>query len=143
MADVRDAIVKVQAIARALTGMKEAPDDARGAMNAYPFAVSYMRSARYELESGVMKGIYRLATDIHMASEGDLQQAVKYLSAYGTSFPLAMLKDPTLGGTISTMVTGKDGPPITSTFRSWNYNSVQTLVLGFETVVKIENVIPT
>ena len=139
MADVRDAIVKIQAIARALSGMKEAPDDARGAMNAYPFAVSYPGTGNFNISPATnMQGIHELITEMHVASETDLQQAIKHVQSFIGPFANDLLNDPTLGGTISTMVTGADGPPVSYTFVSGNYNGIKTIALRWRIKVKMQ-----
>jgi hypothetical protein len=123
--------------------MKEAPDDARGAMNAYPFAISYPGRGTYNIQpAGSSTGIHRVVTEIHMASEGDLAQALKHLQAYLDDFSAAILNDPTVGAHASTIVTGSDGPPLSYTLVSGVYNGVKTIALRFETTLKIQNTIP-
>ena len=142
MADVRDAVVHIQGIARALSGMKEAPDDARGAMNAYPFAISYPGRGTYTSgPAGASTGLHRIITEIHMAREGDLAQALKHLQSYLDDFANDVLNDPTLGGHVSTIVVGSDSPPLSYTLVSGIYNDVKTIALRFETAVKIQNTI--
>ncbi len=142
MADVRDAVVYIQGIAGALSGMREAPPDARASMNAYPFAISYPARGTYDIRpAGASTGIHRIATEIHMAAEGDLATALKHLQSFLDDFTNDVLDDPTLGGNVTTIVSGEDGPPIGYTLVSGFYNGVKTIALRFETTVKILNTI--
>ena len=142
MADVRDAVVHIQTIAAALTGMREAPADARAGMLAYPFAISYPLRGTLDIRpAGSSTGIHRIVTEIHMAAEGDLAQALKHLQGFLDDFANDILDDPTLGGHCSTIVTGSDGPPLSYTLVSGVYNGVKTIALRFETTAKIVNTI--
>ena len=142
MADLRDAVVQVQTIARALSGIKEAPSEARSGMMAYPFAISYPLRGTFDIgPAGASTGLHTIVTEIHMAAEGDLATALKHLQTYLDDFANDILDDPRLGGTVTTIVVGDDGPPVSYTLVSGVYNGVKTIALKFETAVKILNTI--
>ncbi len=140
MADIRDAVVHVQELAAALSGMKEAPSDPRSAALSYPFAMSY--SIRGTLDAGpagTSKGIHTIATDMIMPRDPDLGLAIKTLSAYIDDFAAAVLADPTLGRHVGSTVSGNDGPPLTYSLIQQQYNGVPVICLRWELRVKIEN----
>ena len=140
MADLRDAVVQIQAIAGALTGMKQAPPDATYAVMSYPFAVSYPIRGTFDYgPAGASIGLHRIVTEIHMAAEGDLPTAMKHLQSYLDDFANDILDDPKLGNTVTTIIAGDDGPPLSYTLVSGTYNGVKTIALKFETAVKILN----
>jgi hypothetical protein len=142
VADIRDAVVHVQTIAAALTGMKEAPADARAGMFAYPFAISYPGNGTFDVQpAGSSTGIHHIFTDMHMASESNLQEALRYLYAFVDDFANDVLADERLGGHVATIVTGKDGPPLRYTLVSGTYAGVKTIALHWELTVKIQNTI--
>jgi hypothetical protein len=140
VADVRDAIVKVQAIARALTGMREAPDDPRANMVAFPFAISYAGNGGFAAQAGVGKGMHHIVTDMHCAREADMAQAVQMEHAFLDDFANALLADPTLGGVVSTIVATDDNQ-VRYSFGPTNYCGVPTIVLRWDILVKIQNAI--
>ena len=130
MADVRDAIVKVQAIARALTGMKEAPDDPRDGMVAYPFAITYAGTGDYDVApAGMGKGLHTLITDMHVARQPSITLAVKLQHTLLDDFANNVLADPTLGGTVDTIVTGEGGPALRYRFVMADYTGIPTWLL--------------
>jgi len=97
---LRDAIARLQSHAGALAGMKEAPIDPPESANQFPFAVSYMRSFSWKIESaGFSHAFVMLITEIHVARNVlplDVQLALPFFEP----FLRKLLADQTLGGTV-------------------------------------------
>jgi hypothetical protein len=127
---LQDAIAQVQALAGAVDGIRAAPEYLPEALNIFPFLVCYAGNGSYEYgPSGVMKGLHSIILELHVARV-NLPLDVKNAMHYSDSIPLAIMADPTLGGTVSTI--GR----ISYTFGGMQYGT--QLTLGFKFV--IENV---
>jgi len=122
--------------------MKEAPADARAGQLAYPFAISYPLRGTLDMGPAPLStGLHTIVTEIHVAVEGNLALALKDVQKFLDTFANAILSDTTLGGHVSTIISGSDGPPLSYTLVSGVYNGVKTIALRFETRVKIQNTI--
>jgi hypothetical protein len=140
MADVRDAVVHLQSIALALSGMREAPADPRAMAGAFPCAMSYAGNGTFEIEpAGCSKGLHHIMTDMFMPRQTDLALSLKTLSAFIDDFAAAVLAAPTIGGHVATIVTGKDGPPLRYTLVNGTLAGIDTVALHWDLTVKITN----
>lgn len=131
MSTVQDAIEAIQAKARALAGMRAAPDYAPDSISAFPFAASYPADGRAETESAgwhIMH--YNVVTEIHV-SRKDLPRDLAQVMPYVETFINAVASDPTLGG----VVTSVEGD-ILWTFTGFEYAGVQTVGWRFTTKIK-------
>jgi hypothetical protein len=141
--DVRDVCIHIQGIVKALSGMKEAPDDPRAGAFSWPFALTYPAHGTFDSgPAGSSTGLHHIATDIMYARQPDLGLAYKTLGAYVDDFPAAILADPTLGGHVTTIVSGADGPPLSYTMGSGLYAGIEVIALRFDLAVKILNTVP-
>ena len=103
MATLQDAIEAIQDVALTLSGVKEAPDYPTEAMNQFPFVVTYAASGTWERESDWKKGLHTIFAEIHVSREL-LPRAIAQTMPYAETFPNALLNDPTLNGTVDTIV---------------------------------------
>jgi hypothetical protein len=130
----QDAIARIQAIVRGLDGVQEAPEYAPESVNQFPFGLAYYRQGDTTLMNGYRKGLHTLAVNIFVARQllpSSLRQAMPFYER----FMAAIEDDPTLGGTVSTVVS-----PVKHTFGWINYGGQNNLLLGwqFEVTVKQE-----
>ena len=100
---VEAAILKLQSKAGALTGMKAAPDEPPESINVFPFTVSFEDSgslANWTAQFG--NELVVIVTQIHVSRQL-LAKAIAVAYAYRDSFIKAVMSDPTLGGSVSTI----------------------------------------
>jgi hypothetical protein len=137
MSTPQDAIARVQAIALGLSGMKEAPDYPPESVNQFPFAVTYYRTGEITMEAGWMKAVYTLFCELHFARQV-LPLAVAKAMPYHNTMLAALQADPTLNGTVSTVVS-----PVLTTFGVLEYGGPENIHIGwrFTITVKQETVI--
>jgi len=100
---VENAIIALQEIAGAVTGIKGAPNYAPDALNVYPIAVAYPESGNISIQVvGEMQGLHALVLEVHVARKNlasDIQLAISYIE----SIAAAILDDVTLSGTVDTL----------------------------------------
>ena len=122
---LQDAIEKVQNLAGAVSGIRAAPDYLPESLNIFPFLVCYAGTGSFEYSpAGVMKGLHNIILELHVARH-DLPRDTKSAMQYSDSIPKAIMADPTLGGTVSTI--GR----ITYTFGGMQYGDQMTLGFRF------------
>lgn len=127
---LQDVISEIQNTAGAVDGIRAAPDYIPESLNIFPFLVCYAGTGSFEISpTGVMKGLHSIILELHVARR-DLSRDVKNAMQYSDSIPLALMHDPTIGGTVSTF--GR----ISYTFGGMQYGD--QLTLGFR--FTIENV---
>ena len=123
------AILAVQDIVSAIPGIHAAPDYPPETMNDFPFAVAYPGDGNHTVgtlvnNTGERKFLGQIVLEVHV-SRADLPSAVQASIGFGDSIPNALLKNPTLNGTISTFES------ITQTFGELDWDSAQTLGYRF------------
>lgn len=130
----QDAIARIQTIARGLVGMVEAPEYPPETMLQFPFALTYYRQGNTTLMSGWRKGLHTVFCEIHLARQL-LPSTIKSAMPFYERFMAAIEDDPTLGGTVSTVVS-----PINHTFGWIEYGDQGNKHLGwrFEVTFKQE-----
>ncbi len=133
---VANALLALQAHARALPGVADAPTRVPEGAGMFPFAVSYPRSGSLVRITDTWKGLHVLITEIHV-ERSMLPAAVEKAQAYIESFPNRILNDPTLGGSVST-IRMDDAAPVTYEFGVLKWGSVQTIGVRFSITVKIQ-----
>lgn len=130
----QDAIARIQTIARGLTGMVEAPEYPPENMMQFPFAMTYYRQGNTTLQMGWRKGLHTVFTEFHLARQL-LPGTVKAAMPFYERFLAAIEDDPTLDGTVSTVIS-----PILHTFGWLEYGSQDNKHIGwrFEVTFKQE-----
>lgn len=134
MSDPQDVISRIQSIARALPGVKEAPDYMPESLNQFPFALSYYRQGNTTAMAGWRKGLHVFFMEVHIARQV-LPMALKMAMPFYEKVIDALIDDPTLGGTVSTIVW-----PVNHTFGWLSYGGTDNAHIGwrFEITVKQE-----
>ena len=98
------AIADLQTKALSLSGVKAAPASPPEAMSQFPFAVCYARSGTLrQTSAGWATYLHTLICEIHVARQM-LPRAVEQAMPYIELFAAKLIADPTLGGTVSTVV---------------------------------------
>ncbi len=135
MSQPQDAIARIQAIARGLAGMVEAPEFVPESMNQFPFAMTYYRQGNTTLQIGWRKGLHTVFCEIHVARQ-ILPLAIQTAMPFYERFMTAIEADPTLNGTVSTIVS-----PVNHTFGWLEFGSPENRNIGwrFEITVKMES----
>lgn len=130
----QDAIARIQAIARGLTGMVEAPEYPPENMVQFPLAMTYYRQGNTTLMSGWRKGLHTVFCEVHLSRQL-LPGTVKAAMPYYERMMTALEADPTLGGTVSTIIS-----PVNHTFGWLEYGSQENRHVGwrFEITFKQE-----
>lgn len=132
MSTVQDAIEAIQAKARALAGMRAAPDYAPDSISQFPFAVSYPADGRAETESaGWHIMFYNVITEIHV-SKKDLPRDLAQVMPYIETFINSIASDPTLGGVVNSIGPGE----IRWTFSGFEYAGTPTVGWRFTIPIK-------
>lgn len=132
MSTLQDAINAIQAKARALPGMRDAPNEPPEQPGMFPFAISYPDAGDWTgIGETFKQGMHTVRTDIHVARK-DLPRDYLRLVPYADSFPNALLGDVQLGDSVTAIVGG-----IAYEFFSADWgNGVVTIGLRFRTTVK-------
>lgn len=134
MSDPQDVISRIQAIARGLPGVKEAPDYMPESINQFPFALSYYRQGNTTAMAGWRKGLHTLFLEVHISRQV-LPAALRSAMPFYEKVIDALIDDPTLNGTVSTIVW-----PVNHTFGWLSYGGTDNAHIGwrFEITVKQE-----
>lgn len=129
---IEAAILNLQDKLLALSGMKAAPDYPPEGAGAFPFGVSYERNA------GTMANSDSFADDlaviwceIHVARQ-ILPKAIQTAMAFRDPLLKALIADPTLAGSISTIRW-----PVLRTFGLLTWGGLETIGYRFEVPVKV------
>jgi|SRR3972149_1088633 len=103
MATLQDAIAYVQTLVHQIQGIRAAPAYPPEDMSIFPFSVAYAGGGNWEFGPGalVKKGVHIITLEIHVARQ-DLSRDATEAMQFSDSVPNILLKNPTLGGNIST-----------------------------------------
>ncbi len=124
---LQEAINGIQDAVGALDGVRKAPDYPPEQLNQFPFAVCWAAEGTFEYSTpGVRKGLHVIELALHVARNGDLPREVALAMPYIETVPDALMADPTLGGTVATIV-----GPITYEFGPLGYGEKEQNTLGF------------
>lgn len=133
---LRDAILRVQVHAKS-AGAQDAPDDPTEGAGVFPFSVCYPNAGTIEGEAvGARKDLIDLYLDYHLTRQNlpvDVQAALAFLEA----FPSYLINDPTLNGTVDTILIGKDESKIRFVFGKMEYAGQETIGFRFTIPVKL------
>ena len=122
------AIAATQVIVAAVTGIKQAPQYAPEQISEFPISIAYAGPGNAGFgPGGGMKGLRSIIIEIHV-SRLDLPRDLQEVMGFADSVPLALLADPTLGGTCSTF------EQIDYDFGPLGYGSMETI--GFRFVIQ-------
>lgn len=125
----KDAILAVQDIVSAIPGIHAAPDYPPEQINDFPFSIAYPGDGEHVVgtlfnNTGERKFLGQIILEVHV-SRADLPSAVQASIGFGDSIPNALLKNPTLNGTVSTFAS------ITQTFGELDWDITKTLGYRF------------
>ena len=129
MSGPQDAIARIQTIARGLDGMREAPEYVPESINQFPFALTYYRQGETTTMVGWRKGLHTVHCEIHVARQ-ILPNALKQAMPFYDALLAGLEADPTLGGTVSTIVW-----PVTHTFGWMEYGGPTNQTIGWRFAV--------
>lgn len=123
------AILQVVSIVGGIAGIREAPQYPPENIGDFPFAVAYPGDGEHTVgtlvnSTGERKFLGQIIVEVHV-SRADLPSAVQASIGFGDSVPNALLKNPTLNGTVSTFQS------ITQTFGELDWDAMKTLGYRF------------
>mgnify|MGYP006971728128 CR=1 FL=1 len=103
MATLQSAIEAIQDKVLTVAGVKNAPDSPSGVTGgSYPFVLTVSDGGVWEFGvAGEKLGLHNIRVEMHFPVKG-LSWTVSKVMAYSDSIPNVLMKDPTLGGTVST-----------------------------------------
>lgn len=133
MSSPQDAIAKIQAHARGLAGVQEAPDYVPESANQFPFAMTYYRTGNTTFEMGWRKGLHTVHCEIHISRQ-ILPTAIRTAMPYYDLLIAALEDDPRLGGTVDTIVS-----PVVHSFGVLAFAGQENIGWRFEITFKQQN----
>jgi hypothetical protein len=128
-------IEQVQTLARALGGIRSAPNEPPEKAGAFPFAMAYEGAGRWTIGEPAGALTYRgdVVLEIHVARK-DMPMDVQALRRYIEELPEALADDPTLDGNASTIV----GDVTFEGLVASGYAGVETLAYRWRVNVKVQ-----
>lgn len=130
------AIAAIQAVMRGMTGIRYAPDYPLDAINVYPYAVCFAGSGEWRQEPALWKkGLHTITLQVHWARK-DLPRDVGKAMLFAESIPNAIMKDPTLAGTVDTVL-----DPISYTFGVLSWGGTENIGFEFKIMIKVQSAI--
>lgn len=112
MSSIDDAIARIQDIALALTGVtiKSAPDYPIETLDSLPMCTSYLTSGTlYFVNATTQKNFPTINVEFHF-SRANLKQSNQQANSVAIEFPQRLAGDPTLNGTVDTIVATANQP---------------------------------
>ena len=135
---IQGAIERLQVLADALTGISQADVYPPEQLNVFPFVVVYPSAGRWVGgPAGMMKGIHDLVVEIHV-QRTDLPRNVQAAMPAGEALAAAILSDPTLGGTVDTVLADNG---LAYTFGALAWGGQATIGWRITVPVKIQTVL--
>lgn len=128
---IKDAVDQLQTQMRALSGINSAPELVPESADVFPFAVSYLKSGTFDLQSagwGIQHAIIR--SEIHVGRQlvgKAIEIAMPFLELVSQTF----IADPTIGGTVVTI----EG--ISWEFGKLEWGGIPTIGFRWEIAVKM------
>lgn len=107
---IDNAIARLQDLVQECTTLtiKSAPDYPIENADPFPMSVAYISSGEVEFTNASMTRIFPvLSLEIHF-SRVNIKNAYQNIDAIALEFPRRLAKDPTLNGTVSTVIATKD-----------------------------------
>ena len=138
-----NAIARIQNIAAALstvpptgTTVRAENDYPSEAAQAFPFCISYLGGGRFRATNATIHHNFPIVkVEMHF-SRVNLKQAYQQINAAAIEFPKRLVADPTLDGTVQTIVFGQESE-IEYTARPFEYGTIKSQVLEFEIPIKL------
>jgi hypothetical protein len=128
---ITDAVENIQALAKALAGIRAAPARPTDATGAWPAVLSYIGAVDVSQQSATHRTrLFTIVTEIHVPRK-DLSRDVAKLDPYPTAFPDAVFGDVTLSGAVDTVLSCK------GQLLAGEWGGIETLKWAFNTQVKI------
>lgn len=129
---IDNAIARIQALSQALTSVtiKSAPNYPVENAEPFPFSVAYLGGG--QLQFGNATTLYHfpaLSVEFHF-SRANLKQAYQQINAVALEFGKRLAGDPTLNGTVSTIVGGGE-QRISYTVHPFEWGQIQSQMLLF------------
>ena len=123
----RAVVQAIAAKARAITGMRAAPDNPPDSIAAYPFAVTYfMRGAWHGADATWGDGRVTYACDVHLSRLPDTGRQLETCAEMPRTLALAILSDETLGGACTAVF------DVRCQFTRMGYSGIETAGYRFE-----------
>jgi len=119
------AMLQIQAVARAISGVKSAPDQISDSMASFPFVVTFPRRLEDHAQQSWDKSLWTVYTEIHVA-RGLVGDSVTTAAGLIEDLRDGLNADPTLNGTVDTIVY-----PIVATFGELEWGSPATKTIGW------------
>lgn len=123
----RAVVQAIAAKARAITGMRAAPDNPPDSIAVYPFAVTYFfRGSWYGADASWGEGKATYACDVHLARTPDTGRQLETFAEMPRTLALAILSDETLGGACTSVT------DVRCQFTRMGYSGIETTGYHFE-----------
>lgn len=132
MSTIDNAIARIQDIALAMTtvAIKSAPDYPIESADPFPFVASYLGGGQAQFgNSTTVYNFPAVSVEFHF-SRVNLKQTYQQINAVAVEFPKRLAGDPTLNGTVSTVI-GSGDQRISYTVRPFEWGKVQSQMLLF------------
>lgn len=130
---IDNAIARLQDIVQECTGVtiKSAPDYPIENADPFPFSAAYLKSGTAKFTNASTTHIFPVLTlEIHF-SRVNIKNTYQNINAIALELPRRLAKDPTLNGTVSTII-ATESEPITWEVAPFAYNTITSEVLKFE-----------
>jgi len=130
---IDNAIARLQDLVQECTGVtiKSAPDYPIENADPFPFSAAYLSAGNFRFTNASMTHIFpTLTLEIHF-SRINIKNTYQNINAIALELPRRLAKDPTLNGTVSTIVATQD-QPISWEVAPFEYGSIKSQVLKFE-----------
>jgi len=130
---IDNAIARLQDLVQECTTLtiKSAPDYPIENADPFPMSVAYLSAGDFEFTNASMTRIFPVLTlEIHF-SRVNIKNAYQNINAIALELPRRLAKDPTLNGTVSTMIATKDQRARWEV-APFDFGKVQSQMLKFE-----------
>ena len=140
---IDNAIARIQNIAAALstipptgTTMHAEADYPTEAAQPFPLCVSYLAAGRFRAPNATIHHNFPvIKIELHF-SRVNLKQAYQQINAAALEFPKRLAADPTLDGTVQTIVFGQESE-IEYGVRPFEYGTIKSQMLEFDIPLKL------
>ena len=120
--------------ARAVSGMRSAPDNPPDSINMYPFAITYFMRGRWRGNDATWKtALNTFAIDIHLAKLPDIGRVLETCAEMPETLAQAIVSDETLNDTASCV------NEVRGEFRVMNYAGIDTAGYHIEIDMTMES----
>lgn len=134
---IDNAIARLQDLVQEITGLtiKSAPDYPIENADPFPMSVAYLSSGEVEFRNANLTRIFPvISLEIHF-SRVNLKNTYQNINAVALELPRRLAKDPTLNGTVATIVSTAENR-IAWTVAPFDFGKVMSQMLKFDIPVK-------